>query len=469
MTASLADGKLCSAGDVRHAMSDLMPHMGPCWERPLEDYAATVFDAVKVQAACRVRLHAMELLCRCVERAARRSGFADEEARRASHQLASAPVLQTGPHCFLLPEPVALYTHLFSLMGLEAHGLEWYITYHASTVSFAEKAKKGPGWLWLEGEALNVFGLPRSRMDSFSVCGLSGPYRFALTNAQGQLAPNAAAAHLLCELPSGEFASAADAIGGANQMLWRRRLSSSVKLLQLDDLDIADLVADHLEDPASWLSAGFIRNRAVAESVLDTIDQLNTGPWKGWVRRTTDFFWGTDKGRIVPLRLRDNVLRTKNQADFEVQFRPESLVAALRQRVLAPNLFLVFLVTSIMPGVRVLGGCRQVIYYPLMRYLAAKAFARSGELEVWEEMRRDRLPGLWGHRVLKPDGTDPFGGIGLLDGAAALLSRYRKMPLVQAAGDLESFTRDPLWADLSANTARGTINSASTEWQWSGQ
>lgn len=468
MTASLADRKLCSAGDVRHAMTHLMPHIGPCWERPLEDYAATVFDAVKVQAACSVRIHAMKLLCRCVERTARRSGFAHDEARRASHQLASAPVLQTGPHCLLLPEPVALYTHLFSLIGLEAHRLEWYITYHVSTVSFAEKAKKGPGWLWLEGDALNVFGLPRRRMDSSSVCGLSGPYRFALSNAHGQTVPNAAAAHLLAELPSGEFASAADAIRNANQMLWRRKLASSVKLLQLDDLDIADLVADHLEDPASWLSAGFIRNRAVTEGVLDTIDQLNSGPWKGWVRRTTDFFWGSDKGRIVPLRLQDNVLRTKNRADFEVQFRPESLVAALRHRVLVPSLFMVFLVTSIMPGVRVLGGCRQVIYYPLMRYLAAKAFARSGELEVWEDMRRDHLPGVWGHRVLKPDGADPVGEIGLLDGAAALLSRYRKMPLVQAAGDLESFTSDPLWADLSANKARGTINSASTEWQWSG-
>lgn len=468
MAASLADGKLCSAGDVRHAMTHLMPSMAPCWERPLEEYAATVFDAVKGQAACSVRLHAMELLCRCVERAARRSGFADEEARRASHQLMSAPVLQTGPHCLLLPEPVALYTHLFSLMGLEAHRLEWYITYHASTVSFAEKAKKGPGWLWLEGEALNVFGLPRRRMDSSSVCGLSGPYRFALSNAHGQSVPNAAAAHLLSELPSGEFASAADAIRDANQMLWRRKLSSSVKLLQLDDLDIADLVADHLEDPASWLSAGFIRNRAVAESVLDTIDQLNSGPWKGWLRRTTDFFWGTDKGRIVPLRLRDNVLATKNRPDFEVQFRPESLVAALRHRVLVPSLFMVFLVTSIMPGVRVLGGCRQVIYYPLMRYLAAKAFARSGELELWEDMRRDRPPGVWGHRVLKPDGADPLGKIGLLDSAAALLSRYRKMPLVQTAGDLASFTSDALWADLLANTERGIINSASTEWQWSG-
>ena len=65
-----------------------------------------------------------------------------------------APVLQTGPHCLLLIEPDAFYTHLFSLLGLQAHVREWYITYHASTVSFSEKAKKGPGWLWLQDEPL---------------------------------------------------------------------------------------------------------------------------------------------------------------------------------------------------------------------------------------------------------------------------------------------------------------------------
>ncbi|WP_429819948.1 hypothetical protein [Ensifer sp. B1-9] len=410
----------------------------------------------------------MELLCRCVERACWRSGYSVEEGRSASHYLLASPVLQTGPHCLLLLEPDAFYTHLFSLLGLNAHGCRWHITYHASTVSFTEKAKKGPGWFTLENEALNVFGLPRSRLDSFSVCGLNGPFRFALSNGKGDLAPNDAAAALLAQLPSGEFASAADAIRAANQTLWRAKLPFPIKLLQLDDFDIADLVADHLDDAGSWMSARFIGNGKVAENILDAMDRLNIGPWQGWIRRTTDFFWRMEKGRIIPLRLEDSTLRASGPSNFEMQFLPDSIAAALRQRAIVPSLFTVFLVLSMLPGVRALGGCRQTIYYPLMRYLTAIGLERSGNLDLLTELRGDDRPGLWGHRILKPAGGYPFREIELFGGVAAPLSKYAEMPLVQSCGDLASFTRDQIWAELSKRIASGVITPGAAEWQWSG-
>ncbi|WVT77813.1 hypothetical protein QM996_32230 (plasmid) [Sinorhizobium chiapasense] len=461
-------GEHCSAADVRRALSTLMPYIARYWERPLRDYASLAYDVEKFRSEHSVRRHAMELLCRCIERAARRSGYDVEEARSASLQLMAAPVLQTGPHCLLLIEPDAFYTHLFSLLGLNAHSREWYITYQASTVSFSEKAKKGPGWLWLEGEPLNLFGLPRSRMDSFSVCGLNGPFRFALSNAKGDPAPNDAAAALLAELPSDEFASAAEAIRAANQTLWRGQLPSPVKLLQLDDFDIADLVADHLDDAGSWMSARFIGDGKVAESILDAKDRLNIGPWQGWIRRTTDFFWRMEKGRIIPLRLENSALRASGPSNFEVQFRPDSIAAALRQRAIVPSLYTVFLIISILPGVRALGGCRQTIYYPLMRYLTAIGLKRSGNLDLLTELRGDDRPGLWGHRVLKPAGGYPFREIELFGGAAAPLSKYAEMPLAQSCGDLASFTRDQIWAELSKHIVSGVITPEAAEWQWSG-
>ncbi|CCF00986.1 conserved hypothetical protein (plasmid) [Sinorhizobium fredii HH103] len=468
MTATPKATELCNSADVRCALSTLMPHLAQYWRRPLQDYASVAYNVEKFRSDCPVRRHALELLCGSVERAARRSGCGIEEARSASLQLMASPVLQTGPHCLLLIEPDAFYTHLFSLLGLNAHRRAWYITYHSSTVSFVEKAKKGPGWLWLEGEPLNLFGLPRSRMDAFSICGLNGPYRFALSNAKGDPAPNASAAHLLADLPSGEFSSAADAIRAANQTLWRHKLPSPIKLLQLDDFDIADLVADHLDDAGSWMSARFIGDGKVAESILDAMDRLNIGPWRGWVRRTTDLFWRMEKGRIIPLRLKDSALRASGPANFEVRFRPDSIAAALRQRAIVPSLYTVFLVTSILPGVRALGGCRQTIYYPLMRYLTAIGLERSGDSDLLTELRGDDRPGIWGHRVLRPAGGYPFQEIELFGTAATSLSRYAEMPLVQSSGDLSSFTRDPMWADLSEHIAGGVITSGSFEWQWSG-
>lgn len=462
------DSHCCSASDVRQTLSKLMPHLGSYWERPLKDYAAAVFDTGTFHSECSVRQHAMTLLCRSIERTALRSGYGVEDARSASDQMRSAPVLQTGPHCLLLVEPDAFYTHLFSLLGLRDQRQGWYITYHASTVSFAERAKKGPGWLWLEGEPLNVFGLPRSRMDSFSIRGSNRPVRFVLSNSRGEPVPTSSAADLLATLPSDEFESAAAAIRQANQVLWRSALPSSVKLLQLDDFDIADLIADHLDDAGSWLSTEFIGDGVLGESTLNAMDRLNAGAWRGWVRRTTDLFWGMERGRLVPLRLQDNVLRARNSSNFEVEYRREAITSALRQRELVPSLYAVFLVTSILPGVRALGGCRQVIYYPLMRYLAALGFAQSGHPALLAELCRDARPGLWGHRVLKPVGGNPLAEIRDAGGAAALLSRYSEISLLQSAGDLASFTMDPAWAALSELMDAGFISPGTPEWQWSG-
>ncbi|RVO23530.1 hypothetical protein CN071_31305 [Sinorhizobium meliloti] len=466
MTAIRKAGEHCSATDVRRALSALIPHIAPYWERPLRGYATLAYDVEQFRSECSVRCHAMELLRSCIERAARRSGYDLEEARRAGIQLMASPVLQTGPHCLLLIEPDAFYTHLFSLLGLNANGREWYITYHASTVSFSEKAKKGPGWLWIEDGPLNVFGLRRSRMDSFSICGSNGPYRFAFSNAKGDPAPNTSAARLLAELPSDEFASAADAIKAANQTLWRGKLPSPIKLLQLDDFDIADLVADHLDDAGSWMSAGFIADGKAAESILHAMDRLNVGPWRGWVRRTTDLFWRMEKGRIVPLRLQDNALRAPAPSVFELKFQPDNIAAALRQRAIVPSLYTVFLVTSILPGVRALGGCRQTIYYPLMRYITAVGLEQSGNFDLLTELRGDDRPGLWGHRVLTPAGGYPFQE--LFREAPMPLSEYAEMPLVQSSGDLASFTGDPIWTNLSEQIASEVITSGSVEWQWSG-
>jgi hypothetical protein len=459
-------GGHCGVADIRHSLSYLMPHLTPHWVRPLRSYASVVYETEHHQSDSAVRNHAMDLLRNCIERAARRSGYNDEEARSASLELLASPVLQTGPHCLLVLEPDAFYTHLFSLLGLMAHGRQWHITYFVSTSAFKERAKKGPGWLQLEGEPLNLFGLPRSRMDGSSIACSNGSYRFALSNSKGDAAPNTSAARLLDELPSVPFPSAAEAIRMANYALWRRRFPTSVKLLQLDDFDIADLIADHLSDEGSWMSA-YITG-GIALSILSEIDRLNAGPWRGWIRRTTDFFWRLEKNRVVPLRLQDGMLRTSPSLNFEVELSPGSIAKALRQRAILPSLFTAFLVTSILPGARVLGGCRQTIYFPLMRYLASIGIEQSGDLSLLKALREDHQPSVWGHRALSPAGGDPFQETEHAQGVSPLLTRYAEMPLVQSSSDLASFTTDPIWVELSEHIAAGTISRASAEWRWSG-
>ena len=468
-TATPIEQGFLSASDVRMALSALMPDLTRYWQRPLHAYASVVYDVDPFRADCPERNHAMDLLRNCVERAALRAGFGAEEARSASHHILASPVLQTGPHCLLLVEPDAFYTHLFSVLGLKAHGRKWHISYCVSTMSFMEAGKKGPGWLQLEGETLNLFGLPRRRMDGRSICCSNGPYRFKLTNPMGEAAPNASAARLLADLPSHEFSSAAEAIKVANQVFWRRKFASPVNLLQLDDFDIADLVADHLEDPQSWMSTSFIGDGAVAKCILNAIDGLNAGPWNGWIRRTTDFFWRMEHHRVVPLRLERSALKSSGSSRFEVPFRSDDLAKALRAREILPSLFTVFLAISILPGTRVLGGCRQTIYYPLMRHLALIGFERSGAHGLLNALQKDYQPGLWGHRVLGPAGGDPFQELELAGGVPPLTAKYAQLSLHEASGDLASCTRDRIWADLSGHIRAGVINGGSEEWRWSGQ
>lgn len=462
------DQQRCGPADVRDTLSALMPDIARYWRRPLHAYASVVYDVDPFHSDCAERVSAINRLARCIERAALRAGFGSDEALGASRQILESPVLQTGPHCLLAVDPDAFYTHLFSLLGLKAQGRKWHIQYAVSTTSYSESGKKGAGWLELEGVVYNLFGLPRRRMDGRSICCPNGPHTFRLTGPSDTMAAQASAAKLLTQLPLEEFSSAAEAIKAANQLLWRSRFGTPVKLLQLDDFDIADLVADHLEDPRSWTSGHFVGSNSTAGTVLDAIDALNAGPWRGWIRRTTDFFWRVTGGKVVPLRLQDRTLTSAEPSQFQIAFEPGSLAEALRARTIVPNLFMVFLVLSILPGARVLGGCRQTIYYPLMRYLASIAIAPSGDGSLSKAIEKDYRPGLWGHRVLKPAGGVPLQELYLAGGASPLIASYAQLPLLQASGDLEAFTKSMDWADLSAHVGSGTISANSKEWHWSG-
>lgn len=464
---SAASPLRCHPDDVRRALTILVPSIESYWNKPLQTYAAAAYEVRRQTGTSATRDHAIKLTQAMVERAALKANLSPADATSAGNELTASPVLQTGPHCLLLFEPDAFYTHLFSLLGLQSIDRRWHISYAGSTMSFKESAKKGPGWLRLEGQPLNIFGLPRSRMDGRSICCFNGPYRFALSDSHGVEAPTDLSKCLFADLPLTLFPSAAEAIKAANATLWEKHFGSSTKLLQLDDFDVAGLIADHLEDPDSWLYEFFSAERD--EALLpDAIQRLNDGPWRGWVRRSTDYFWYVGPERVMPLALDEGYLRCPNSPDLIVKFSPNSIASAIHERKLLPTLFLAFLVLSILPGIRALGGCRQPVYLPLLRYLAALLAKRSGDMELVNVLREDDHPGMWGHRVLRPPAGDPFLDAQTHGGVSELLEKYSELPLLEAAGDLTSFTGDILWAEMSEHLLSGKIKFSSAEWVWSG-
>ncbi|WP_413814001.1 hypothetical protein [Rhizobium sp. Leaf453] len=454
-----------TVASLKETLSHLFPQVDQHWAKPLDAYASAVYRIGGHRTGCCARDEAMALLQNCIERAALRMGATSQEAKQCSQQLVAAPVIQTGPHCHLLVEPDAFYTHLFSLLGLNANRLQWHIWYSASTVKFIEKPKKGPGWLSLDGEPVNVFGLPRRLMDSYSICGLNAHYSFKLTGTTRDAPANPSAVRLNALLPQGEFASAADAIKTGNQALWKWAFPAQPRLLQLDDTDMADLVADHLDSPGSWLSRQLFGNGMLAAAIIEAIDGLNAGPWAGWIRSTTDFFWGLANGKLFPLQLGNLMLTARAGKARELRFEPAALAAALRRREIIPNLFTTFLVASILPGIRVLGGCRQTVYYPLMRHVFSSALRQIGAQDLLETLGADVCPGVWGHRVLKPVAPSPFRELESSP-LPHLLNIYGSQSLQQACGDLENFVGDPLWEKLAQQIADGTVHAGSPEWKF---
>jgi hypothetical protein len=119
-----------------------------------------------------------------------------------------------------------------------------------------------------------------------------------------------------------------------------------------------------------------------------------------------------------------------------------------------------FIMTSILLGVRVLGGSRHTIYYPLMRYSICEALRKDGlDKALLTDLSGDVRPGAWGHRVISST-CEPFSLLDASDSGnvATLLERFGHMTIETASGSLSSFTPDPLWVGLAAAFASGEAN-----------
>lgn len=464
--------ELAPGGDAKQeilgSLATLFPWMRSYYSQPVRDYAFRVFETPTSKDIPEVRRKAFTKLLAAIKKAGKRSGLPTDTVVRICEELKARRVLQTGPHLLLLLDPEAFYTHIFSLLGLSAHGCSTYLSYAVSTVSIAERARKGPGWLTIDRKPVNVFGLSRSRMIGYNLLTGPGPYRFELVPAE-QGGRGDTLALLRALFPSCEFERPAHAIKAANLGLWPHLFGSRFVFLQIDDEDIADLVADHLSDSDSWLRARLLEDAKLASNILAEINKLADGPWSGWLTRSTDFFWLYENGKRLPLRLEAGELIDQSTGTKVGRFAAADIIERLANRTLIPNLFLMFLVLSILPGVRTLGGSHQPVYFPLMRYVVHRALEAAGvDADLRRAMASDDVAGAWGHRIIECD-DDPFD---LLRDAGAgkardLTNRFGDLPLSKAIGSMRSFVSDPAWQQLGGLLREDAIGRGDAEWAFS--
>ncbi|TPK72037.1 hypothetical protein [Mesorhizobium sp. B2-4-17] len=467
--------KLTADADAKQSvlgsLATLYPWMRPYYSRPVRDYASRLFEAPLEKAEPEIRRRALAKLLDAVRSAGKRNGLPVKAISQICLELGEHRVLQTGPHLFLLLEPEAYYTHILSLLGLAAHGCSSYVSYAVSTVSLVEKSRKGPGWFMVDGNPINVFGLSRSRMIGYSLLTGPGSYRFELVPQE----PNTAAdvlPQLRSLLPKAAFDRPAHAIKAANLMLWPKLFGGSFAFLQIDDEDIADLVADHLSDDDSWLRTRLLEHPTLATDIVAGLDRLAAGPWSGWLSRGTDYFWFYENGKRLPLRLIAGDLVHPATGTKVARFTANDIIERLANRSFVPNLLLMFLVLSILPGVRALGGSYQPLYYPLMRYVVCQALETAGiDQDLREALATDDVPGAWGHRVIECD-DDPLqqflqGRNGGTDWFSSLIDRFGDTPFARACGSMSSFVGDPSWQELQNRLRQGMIAPTDAEWAFS--
>ncbi|QND66612.1 hypothetical protein HB777_23630 [Mesorhizobium loti] len=270
-------------------------------------------------------------------------------------------------------------------------------------------------------------------------------------------------------LPKTQFERPAHAIKAANLILWPKMFGGRFAFLQIDDEDIADLVADHLSDADSWLRMRLLEDPKFASSILAGLDGLASGPWSGWLPRGTDFFWLYENGKRLPLRLVAGELIDPATGMKVARFAASDILERLANRSLIPNLLLTFLVLSILPGVRALGGSYQPIYYPLMRHVVCQAVEAAGvDEDLRQALATDDVSGAWGHRVIECD-DDPLELFlnGRNSAMSDLIDRLGDISFAEACGSMKGFVTDPSWHELHCRLRQGLITPGDEEWAFS--
>jgi len=443
-------------------MVALYPWLDNYLEEPLDKYAKRLFRPV-LATGSDIREAALEKLLRCLNVSAIKAGHTSRSAAAICDEFETHRVLQTGPHLMLILDPEAYYTHAFSLLGLRENGVATYVSYAVSTVKLEERARKGPGWLTITGRPVSLFGLSRNQMVPHSLLSRFDDLSFPSGLLNKEDRRNSTARDVL---PRETFELPSQALKAANRALWPKIFGQRFSFLQIDDEDIADLCIEHLRDARSWLSTMLFGDGRLAGALLLEIDALEGGPWHGLLTRSTDYFWHYHDNKRLPLRLVDGRLVDPSTGMAAMRFSADAIADALAKRTLIPNLFLMFIMTAILPGVRVLGGSRHPLYYPLMRYVLCRALrgTESGEV-LQRQLAADDLPCAWGHRVI--EGRE-LRLAELLDDDHSWLSSLwaDRQPLSNVSGGMMSFTTDKRWGELSSQIESKMIVRSDPQWAY---
>ncbi|WP_132047081.1 hypothetical protein [Curtobacterium sp. PhB136] len=383
------------------------------------------------------------------ERSAReaRAILASTLARATNHDPAElaacvqgGAVLQTGPHHRPALDDDYFPTLVMSSIGQAATRHALNIMFNCSSVTLEERARRGPGWLRMAGEPpTKVFATPRRMLAKRSMAVASEPLgltdEFVETLTRFGTAPNSRepdAAREMIARSNREIITRTDADLGTTTLLFQEPL-------------VTQMIIEHLETDSllrRLLTDGRLSSLGAALHRLD-------GPLASFLPLGTDLFWAVSRGRVRPLRLRPE--RQLGNPETTWELNPASVVRGLQSGTLVPGLLLCFLVLSLLPVLRVIGGAYQIAYHQLFQeaFLDQLDESRSDERDLADAIREAVLVG-WGHNVVA---ENPVAR-GFARDASAAYDRIGDESVFEASAGFAAFQNDVLWRQV-AGAAEG--------------
>lgn len=378
---------------------------------------------------------------------------------KAVSEFNSYPILQTGPHCQLYVNDIDFNAILISYMGSQLHQLKHTFILNSVTRTLQWSKKQGPAWLNLKNDVINLFNLSSKQMSRLSVCSPYSGLTYSIDNFANYLAQSDSyerkgVEKLLNSLHPKTYEGFVQAFTLSNQNL----LSSfddaqEIQPLIMNDLFTSILLAEHLKD-----SEGIIYKIIFSLNKRTKLKELNHSLTQEkqhlFLKQGTEYFWGMRDNKIRALKIEGNFLiedTATNSKLLKIPLDPQSIRLALVDGQLIPNIFLSFLVLSLLPQIRVIGGTRQIAYHPLIQKIFFELLNPdvTEEKELKDELLNNDL-NAWGTNFIQ-DKTTPLEWLGSLPKGkefSVLSQYYLDKPVAEITKELAIFKEHPTWKHM---------------------
>jgi len=358
------------------------------------------------------------------------------------------PVVQAGVHSQLLFDKITFNAFLLGWLGAVEQRLPAFFVFNGTTVTMETVGKEGPGWLDLGDEQINLFGMGRHKLCRQSVAG-AGP---VMLNAEALQAADRPGLDVLTATVGKRWGNAADAMADINRRLvssWDRDDTTSPVFF--DDRHAALALAGHLEDENSFITR-LLTERARRDVLEQALEVATNGPFGRFLPIATTHFWGVREKRVRKLVVAEGrLVEVDRPQGVSVPLERAALRDALMNGILLPNLFFLFLVMSLLPRVRVLGGFRQIGYVPVFQTVLRALLDRTNPEEAALLDDLGTHESAWGMRVI--EGPQPVFDLIGSHAPGTLLRELRqthaKQSLAEATDGLRLLGESSRWRKLA--------------------